>query len=262
MKKLRKIFFALLIPLYSALGFSHIGLAVHDSTFIVGDEAYIPVYADSSLTGKDIFSYNLQLSFNQNYIKIDSVLAGGTLTSAWGAVYYNTNIDGKINIASAGTAALTGEGILLYLRIKMIKQGGTYLSFTDTLNNYFNEGDPGVLLKRGYLRVNAKPRINISPNNALLTVGDTKKFNAYSGSSPYSWSVSNSTVASIDTNGLLTALHEGFTKVIAIDNNGINDTTDNVEVRPFRLSIRDTSFYKGLTVDIPVYTTDLTVYNY
>ncbi len=262
MKKLRKIFFALLIPLYSALGFSHIGLAVHDSTFIVGDEAYIPVYADSSLTGKDIFSYNLQLSFNQNYIKIDSVLAGGTLTSAWGAVYYNTNIDGKINIASAGTAALTGEGILLYLRIKMIKQGGTYLSFTDTLNNYFNEGDPGVLLNRGYLRVNAKPRINISPNNALLTVGDTKKFNAYSGTSPYFWSVSNSTVASIDSNGLLTALHEGFTKVIAYDNNGINDTTDNVEVRPFRLSIRDTSFYKGLTVDIPVYTTDLTGYNY
>ena len=80
---------------------------------------------------------------------------------------------------------------------------------------------------------------------------------------PYTWSVTNSSVATIDPTGLLTATSKGITQVVAQDANGTIDTTDEVvEIRAFELSSRDTSHYQGQTVDIPIYTTDLTGLNY
>lgn len=250
-----------MIPFYSAFGVSQVGLAVHDTTMVVGDIINIPVYVDSSLTGENVSSYNLQLRFNDYYLEIDSVLFSGTLSEGWGAPVFNVNSN-KINIASAGATTLSGKGILLFLRAKAIRSGGSHVEFTDTSNNYFNEGTPRVKLDNGYIGIAPKPSINVSPNTALLTVGETKQFNVYSGTAPYAWSVNNPSIATVDTNGLLTALSKGFCKVIAEDANGIKDTTDKIEIRAFKLSVKDTSFYKGLEVDIPIYASDLTGLNF
>jgi len=252
-----------LLPFYSAFGLGQIGVSIHDTTLVVGDEIYIPVYVDSSLTGESVSSYNLQLSFNSYYFVVDSAYSDGTITNSWGALSYNTNTTGKISIAAAGNSSLSGTGVLLYLRLKAINAGTTYLSFTETTSNFFNEGTPSIISKNGRISVNAKPTINVYPNSEIITIGDTKQFSVSYGTAPYSWSVTNSSVASIDESGLLTATSKGVTKIVAQDSNGIIDSTDGVvEIRPFRFSTRDTSFYQGQTVDIPVYTTNLSGMNY
>ena len=263
MKKLLKIIYLLLLPLYSTFGQGLVGVSILDTNMVVGDTIFVPVYVDSSLTGENVSSFNMQFSFSDHYFVVDSAYSDGTISSGWGDLAYNTNTSGKISVASAGSSNLTGTGILLYLRVRAIRGGGPTLSFTDTTKNYFNEGSPRVLLTNGRISISAKPAINVSPNYATITVGDTKQFNAYSGTSPYLWSVTNSAISSIDANGLLTATGKGFTQVVAQDDNGTIDTTDGVvEIRAFKLSTRDTSFYKGQVVDIPVYTTDLIGLNY
>lgn len=73
--------------------------------------------------------------------------------------------------------------------------------------------------------------IAITPNTALLTVGESLQFNATGGAAPYSWSSGNLTVATIDATGLLTAVGAGITAVTVTDVNGIAVTSGNIEVR-------------------------------
>lgn len=258
-----KILLLLLLPFYSTFGLSQIGVSIHDTTLVVGDIGFIPVYVDSSLTGENVTAFNLQLDYNENYLLIDSVITDGTITAGWGTVTYNAQ-PGLINIAGASAGDLEGKGIFLLLRYRIIRSGGTYLSFTDTLNNFFNEGSPRMITNRGYLRLDPKPSIRVSPNSVILTVGETKQFSVYDGAGPYEWSVTDNSVATIDGTGLLLGTQKGFTKVVCRDaSSGITDTSDGfVEVRAFRLTIRDTSYYQGNIVDIPIYTTDLTGLGY
>jgi hypothetical protein len=262
MKKLLKILFLLLLPFYSAFGLTQIGVSIHDTTMVAGDTVFIPVYIDSSLTGKNVSSYKMEISFYKYSLIIDSAYSDGTMTSGWGAVTYNTNVDGKISIVAAGATDLEGTGILFYLRAIGIRHGGSNINFTGS-NCYFNEGSPDIVLDNGYVVVNAKSYITVSPNSEILTVGDTKQFSVSHGTAPYEWSLSNPSVASINSDGILTALSKGTTKVIAKDASNIIDSTNEmVEVRNFKLSLRDTSHYQGQFVDIPIYTTDLTGLNY
>ncbi len=252
-----------MIPFYSTFGLGQIGVSVHDTTMVVGDEIFVPIYVDSSLTGEGVSSYNLQLSFNDYYFEVDSAFITGTLSDGWGTFAYNTNITERITLAAAGSTDLAGTGILAYVRVRAIRSGTVNLSFTDTTNNYFNEGSPRILLDYGRISISAKPTIRVYPDSELLTKGDTKQFSASYGTAPYSWSVTDPSVASIDLDGVLTANSKGATRVVAMDSNGIIDTSDgDVEIRSFRLSTRDTSYYQGQTVDIPIYTSDLSGLNY
>ena len=45
-----------------------IGLRIPDTTAVVGDIINIPVYADTSLTGENIYSYQFQISFETNNV--------------------------------------------------------------------------------------------------------------------------------------------------------------------------------------------------
>ncbi len=262
MNKLLKIFLLFLFPFCSAFGASQLGVSVHDTTFVYGDVVEIPIYADSSFNGQNVLSYSLQLTFNSNLLVVDSVMTAGTISQGWGSLSFNNTVPGKITIAAAASIPLTGKGILLYIRMHAKSSGSSYLAFTDTVNNYFNEGFPRIKLKNGYFTIKAKPVITVNPNQGLLTVGETLQFNVSSGQSPYTWSVTNPSSASINTSGLLTAEHYGFTRVVAKDANNIIDTSNGVvEIRAFKLSTRDTTFYQGQMVDIPVYTTDLTGLN-
>jgi len=256
-----KILLLMLFSFCTTAAFAQIGISIHDTTFTDGKSIYIPVHADSLLTGLNVTSYKLQLAFNQNLMVIDSAISTGSISQSWGNPTFNVNNPGRIDIAAAGTTALSGNGILLYLKVTAISSGALYLSFTDTLNNYFNEGKPKMIFRNGYFNVQSLPTISVYPTSGLLTVSETLQLSAYNGKAPYSWSVTNPSAAKIDSNGLLTAKAMGFTKVVARDSNGITDTTSFVEVRPFKLSFRDTSYYQGQTVEIPVFTTDLTGLN-
>ena len=56
------------------LNASVIGLRIPNIIAEVGDIVNIPVYADSSLTGENIYSYQLQISFEANIIFANGVV--------------------------------------------------------------------------------------------------------------------------------------------------------------------------------------------
>jgi parallel beta-helix repeat protein len=236
-----------------------IGMQVPDTTAVSGNYIDIPIYADNSLTGQNVMSYILQLSYNQSYLQPVSVITAGTLSAPFGGPYVNTSIPGIITIAGAGTTPLTGTGKFIYIRFTPLQPGGIWLNFTSAQYNYFNEGTPQMSFDNGYINILAPPSITVYPDNGIITKGEQLQFNVFGGIAPYQWSVTNPSVATINATGLLTGTQQGLTKVVAQDNNGLKDTTNaQIEIRAMRLTIpSNLSQWQGADIDVPVNTTDL-----
>ncbi len=71
----------------------------------------------------------------------------------------------------------------------------------------------------------------VSLDTATLLVADTLQFNAQGGTAPYGWTVSDSSIASIDANGLLTGVGAGVTNVTVTDAAGVSISSADVTVR-------------------------------
>jgi hypothetical protein len=257
---MKKLIFLLLLVTFSALPIlaGPIRVSFKDSTILRGKTVYIPVWIDSNTTGLNIKSYELDINYTSSNMIIDSVISTGSMTASWQAPAFHL-YSGRITVASAGTNVLDGTGMLVFLRLKLPLDGsGTYgyLQFTKA---YFNEGTPSTVTRNGTITITNLPVITISPDNALLTLGDTRQFSVSGGKSPYTWSTTDSYVAGISGTGLLTAQHAGFCRVVVSDSNGVKDTTSQIEVRAFKLTIRDTSYLQGQTINIPIYISDLSL---
>lgn len=253
----------LLLPVLSSVATAQVGLSIYDTSGYSGSKLTIPIYVDTLLTGKGVTAFQIELSYYSYYMSFDTVITTGTLSQSLGSISYNGTTPGTLIIASAGSAPLMGNGVLIYVRFRLLAAGNNIpVSFSGgTANTFLNEGNPAVLLRPGSINILPAPSIYLNPPNALLAVGDQQLFTAYSGISPYHWSLTNPSVASIDSNGLLTATHTGFTKVVGEDSVGTIDTTGIIEIRAFRLTVRDTSVLQGQTLDLPIYTSSLTGLN-
>jgi hypothetical protein len=267
MKKISVIIFFLL-PLIMTKGWvqaQSVGLRIADTTTVQGAVLDLPIYVDSTLTGNNIYSYSLQLSYNPYYMQPVSVIISGTISEALGMPVLNTSVQGIMSFAAAGNVPLAGKGKLIVTRWKLINYGWTTLGFTDLKHNYLNEGTPALTLKNGNISIQQAPVITIYPDNMIIVKGDNLQFNVYGGTGPYTWSVINTGfagIASIDQNGLLTANSAGMYKVVAVDANGVRDTTQNIEIRALKLSIaQNLTQWEGSTIDIPVLTSDLSGLN-
>ena len=264
MKKYTTLAFFLLIILGNLPSQAQIiGMRVPDSTVVSGNNIDLPVYAVNTLTGNNVLSYVLQLNFNQSYLQVVSVITAGTISAPFGSPAVNIAVPGQITIAGAGITALTGSGKFIYIRFKALQPGGIAVSFTGVQNNYFNEGIPSMSFVNGSINITSPPYITVSPNNGTITKGETLQFSVSGGTAPYQWFVTNSAVATISSTGLLTGTQQGFTKVVAVDNTGLRDTTNAlIEIRAMRLTIpNNLSQWQGADIDVPVNTTDLSGLN-
>ena len=250
----------LLMPVCSSVMSAQVGLSIHDTSAFSSSKLTVPIYVDSSITGKNVTSFQIELGFDTYYMAFDSVIIAGSQGQTIGSVNYNSMAPGTITIAAAGSSPLSGTGILIYVRFRLRNTGNTTISFFEgSANNFLNEGNPAVLLHDGNINIQAAPSITLYPFSGLMAVGDQQQYNAYYGTAPYHWSLTNIAAASIDSTGLLTATHVGFTRVIVSDEAGTVDTISGiVEVRAFRLSVRDTSYTQGQTFNLPIYATNLT----
>lgn len=256
MKRLLFLLFSIIIGSGWTLAAGSVHLSLPDTTLLRGSTAYIPVYVDTSLDGLNVTSYQLSISFPSGLVQVDSIVTHGTVTEPWGAPVFHITAD-RINIAGADTKSLSGRGALIYLKISSPPNlSGTsgYLSFQSTL---LNEGDPASETKNGLLTIVNPPSITIWPDSLVTTVGDQTQLNAYNGTTPYRWSSTDPTVATIDSNGLLSAVHTGLCRIVTSDNGGIIDTTGIFEVRPCKLILPDMSVLQGNTFLLPVYISDL-----
>jgi hypothetical protein len=261
MKKTR---FIILLLLMGWIGITAtaqpVQLRIADLTGTAGTLRDVPVHIDNSVTGMNILSCQFQISFNSSIMSFVSVEIAGTMIQPWGTPSANVSPAGNLNIAGAGTSALTGSGTLFIIRFQCIAAGYSALNFNGgATNNYFNEGLPLSVYDNGSLNISPAPFITVSPNSALLSVGETQQFTVSGGTPPYTWSVTNPAVATISTSGLLTATSAGFTKVSVQDNTGIIDQTDtDIEIRALKLTLPAISALQGTIVEIPVTTTSLT----
>ncbi len=228
-------------------------------TSVVGNSIDVPVYVDNSLTGLNVVSFQLRITYTSAYLSYTSTIIAGTMVSGWGNPTVNSSTPGTLIFAHAGTTPLTGTGILFYIRFQSIASGTASVAFNGgTASNFFNEGIPVMTFVNGSITINPAPFITVSPNTALLSVGETQQFTVSGGAAPYTWSVTNPAVATISTTGLLTATAAGFTRVNVQDNGGIIDQTDSdIEIRAMKLTLPTTSALQGTMVEIPITTTAL-----
>jgi hypothetical protein len=261
MKKIKIIILLLQLGWLGIPGMSQpVQLRIPDLSGTVGVNTDVPVYIDNSVTGLNILACQFQISFNSNLLSFVSVEVAGTMIQTWGTPSANVSPAGYLNIAGAGASVLAGSGTLFIIRFQCNAAGYSALNFNGgATNNYFNEGTPASVYDNGSLNVGPAPYITVSPNTALLSVGETQQFTVSGGTAPYTWSVTNPAVATINASGLLTATSAGFTKVTVQDNGGIIDQTDNdIEIRAMMLTLPVTSAWQGSMVEIPITTTALT----
>ncbi len=252
----------LIISAYESMQAQTIALRFPDTTMVAGSIVDIPVYADSSLTGKNIISYNLQMTYNSNYFQPIEIIIAGSLSTTFNNLTVNTSIPGTITITNYGTTPLTGKGKLLFIRFAALNAGSFYLNFTGAAFNYFNEGSPLMSFKNGLMNISALPVITVSPDIATITRGDQLQFSATGGTAPYQWFVTNPGIATINATGLLTANQPGFTKVVSQSNNGIRDTSNLIEIRAMQLSIPlNLTQWQGNDIIVPVNVSDLSGLN-
>jgi len=74
------------------------------------------------------------------------------------------------------------------------------------------------------------PTIAVIRPTGTAIVGDIIQMSASGGTAPYSWSINNNFAASIDANGLLSALNTGNVIVTATDANGFSGTSTSFQI--------------------------------
>ena len=254
--------FLLLFFICPYLLLAQVQVRLPDTTVMAGTIIKIPVYIDSSLNGLDVISYQFQISYTSECLIPTGIDTEGTMTQEWAFPYYSSE-PGLFTFIGAGVNPLIGKGVLLFIICEVPENSNTPINFTGPENNFLNEGIPEVILINGYISKQFPPTITVNPNNAIIVVGESLQFSiSGQGTPPYSWGVTNTEICSISENGLLMANSIGLTRVFAMDDNNVTDTTDLIEIRGVELSIPDTAAYPGNEILIPVYATDMTPYSY
>lgn len=240
-----------------------VGLSVPDTTATKGAVLWLPVRADADLTGRNVTSFELQFSIYGGVIQPDSIDLAGTLLDGLGwTIYLSRPSADVVRIAAAGVTPLSGSGTLLLVRVPLLVSGWTPFSFTGSGATILNEGDPPVAFDDGSIQVNNPSTLDVHPDGEILAVGDQRQFTTWGGTPPVTWSTNNSAVASIDADGLLTALSPGSVRVMAVDAEGIEGTSDGFfVVRALGIQVPDTAVAAGRIVDVPVSVTLLTPWN-
>lgn len=230
-----------------------IGLRFPDTSMVQGDTIVLPLIVDSTLTGEEVYAFNLEISYDDYYFEFVKV-SKADMTQGFGDFAINTSMSDKILISGASGTALAGTGELLYVHLKAIRTNwGAPISLYTT--SILNEGSPTIIVTQGRISIAQAPSITISPNDAELLVGETQEFVTYGDTiSPLIYEVENTSVGSIDADGLFTALAPGSTKVLVTGADGTTDMTNyNIEVFGVQLSSpEDLQEWQGSMIDIPV----------
>ncbi|MDH5641917.1 MAG: Ig-like domain-containing protein, partial [Nitrospira sp.] len=191
-----------------------------------------------------------------NNLGVLTALLAGSVTVSASDGLGNTGSSGSIRIlATAPTISITPNitAMTTGTSQQFTATGGSAAPYTWSIDNGAVAGiDPvsGLLVARaagsvvvtasdangftgstGTITItNAINGITVTPQVASVRTGATLQFSASGGNGVYAWSVSNSTSAAIDGNGLLTGLIAGTLVVSATDSNGVSGSSGNIIV--------------------------------
>jgi len=233
-------------------------LDIGDGSGTVGDTVIVGI-TTTNLTGLNVYSYELKVTWTSTRASVVGAPEEGTLTSPWGAVTFNAG-SGQVKVVAAGETPLAGSGTLINLKFALgPSSGSTTLTFADFI---FNEGAPNDTITNGSLNVAARPTITITPNSGQVLVGDSLLFSTTGGTAPYTYTSSDPTVADFRGNAYLKGVSPGSVYATARDQNGITDVTDGpIYVRAIRLTAGTAAGRPGDTVVVPMTITDPTAFD-
>lgn len=225
------------------------GVTVGTTTVVQGQIATVAVSV-TDLSGLAVRSGQIQVGFNPNLVVPTELITTGTLLDGYGSASFGTT-GSVLSVVFAGTTDLTGPGTLCYLRFRAgtTQTGTSPLTLSQAL---FNETLPAKGTN-GSVIVTPLPSIIVSPETVTLLAGQTQQCTV-SGTvtPPVTWSTLHPAVATIDANGLLTAVSGGVTRVRAVDALGASDENTSVTVYDFRLSIPTFDATPGEIVPLPL----------
>lgn len=230
-------------------------LSMPDSSGMVGDEVILPVLLSDSGISEDVYSYQLQLSFSDSRLKALEIITDETVSESFGTVVSNLDTEGEISIAAAGASPLVTDGVLFYIRFELLSSTSNASVNFDEQESYFNEkGDIPTTFSGGRISIDALPSFSVSPINRTLFVGEEQSMNVSFGTGPVTWSSGDESVATIDSDGVVTALDFGTAEITATDTNGIsNNNRAIIEVRNIKISYENHEIFQGNEISIPVY---------
>jgi len=239
--------------------------SLDDTTVQQGTIFDLPIRVESLTAADEVYAYFLNLRYDAYGLELESVRVDSSLAGLFGTPVFSMNrenANAQVVIASAGSTPLTGSGVFLWLRFKALQPG--YFSILLLPSSYLNEGAPALFLARStaQIRIFARPTITVFPDEASLAKGDTLQMGVWNDQPPVHWSLTDSSVAVMRSDGMLRALKSGRTKVVATDIRGISDTSGWINVYPIRISFPVNSSQRiGQVVEVPVQVSDLTGLN-
>lgn len=250
-----------LLALIPVLGQAQdIHISINDTSLIAGEEILVPVHTTNISKDSAVIAGEFEFDFNENIFDVIGVETSGTLLESTSFVNY---FQGTDQFSFAAPDTISGSGVLMYLRVKANAEASYYeYDNLDIVDAMLNEGTPSVTTENGRISIKG---VSISPrNNIQIVEGETQQFNL-SGDvvEPITWWSTNTSVATIDANGLLTANTTGQVRIYAEDAQGLRDSTSYFRIQPSNLtdltvSIPDTSARQTQMIDIPVMTSDVT----
>jgi len=153
-----------------------LSVKVADSTISapIGGSFKLPISTED-VTGQQALSYQFTVSFDPTKVNLTGVDIAGTLSSAFSAPVVNTSTAGKLKVAAAGSAALTGSGILIKLVGTVVAAGGSTISF-DAFQ--YNEGTPAAGGVSGSVTVgvNTKPTFTAKMKDTTVAQGQALSY--------------------------------------------------------------------------------------
>ncbi len=214
------------------------------------DTFYIPVKLELA-PGTTVYSGRFDLAHSTGLAGLEMDIVAGDFS-----VLIEKHVkSGRMIVSFASTSGITGNGVLCYLSFRANYSGNQYIRFE---NMRFNETLLAWTAKSTYyINVKSLPVLSISPNSGTLMWGDILKINVYNGTAPYTWSVSNPSLASIDLQGNLTTITGGEVRVTATDANGATKTSGLFIITDHHVSIYSTDGTLDAETRVPLLTSSL-----
>lgn len=211
----------------------------------------IPVTTtDLSALGITSGEIRMNSSFFSSGLTLSGISTDGTLISSDALI--DASLSGnELTVAFAQNTPITGNGILMYVNLVMPDVPSTSFYSVSFSKILFEEEFLG-LAQTFNVQVTAPSPLGVTPFSVQLFSSEQQQFNVAGAIGPVSWSINNPALASINENGLFTALKGGIVQVSVTDSIGASGNSSNINIFDTRVKVADSTIVLTEELLVPV----------